>query len=93
MCSHPFLAPDEGPTAGPGPSQSRTEYVSVLNLFVFCYVLLTLFFLLFFSISQLARLPPLAQMNPRERHALELYLNDCKDLFAEWQAFKGHGPS
>ena len=66
------------------------------------YMLLTPFFLLFFfqflnewpsRFAPLARLPPLANMNPRERHALELYLNDCKDLFAEWKAFKGHGPS
>ena len=28
VCSHPFAAPDEGLTVGPGPSQSRAEYVS-----------------------------------------------------------------
>ena len=66
------------------------------------YILLTPFFLLFFQFlnewpsrfAPVARLPPsLADMNPRQRHALEIYLNDCRDLFAEWQIFKGHGPS
>ena len=44
-------------------------------------------------VAPLARLPIVAEMTPRERHALDVYLADVKDLFAEWQAFKGHGPS
>ena len=38
VCSHPYIAPDEGPTSGPGPSQSRAEYVSFGNILVLCYV-------------------------------------------------------
>ena len=33
VCSHPYIAPDEGPTSGPGPSQSRSEYVSFIIIF------------------------------------------------------------
>ena len=38
VCSHPFIALDEGPTSDPGPSQRRAEYVSFENILVLCYV-------------------------------------------------------
>ena len=62
---------------------------------VFCF---SFFFFQFLNewpsrFARLAILPPVAEMNPRQRHALDVYLNDCKDLFAEWQEFKGQDPS
>ena len=38
VCSHSFVVPGEGPTAGPRRTDCKSEYVSVLNLFVLCYV-------------------------------------------------------
>ena len=38
VSSHPYILPSEGPSAGFGPAESRAEYVSVFNLFVFYYV-------------------------------------------------------
>ncbi|XP_057529708.1 uncharacterized protein LOC130808243 [Amaranthus tricolor] len=59
VCSHPYIAPDEGPTSGPGPSQSRSEYF--LNEWPSRF-------------GPLARLPAkVADLNPRQRHALEIY--------------------
>ena len=42
-------------------------------------------------VAPLLRLPPVAEMKPRERQALDVYVDDVRDLFVEWQAFKGHG--
>ena len=38
VCSHPFVVLGEGPTAGPRRTENISEYVSVLNLFVFYFV-------------------------------------------------------
>jgi hypothetical protein len=35
---------------------------------------------------------PVVDMAPRERQAFDVYLDDLRDLFAEWQAFRGHDP-
>ncbi|XP_057535249.1 protein MAIN-LIKE 1-like [Amaranthus tricolor] len=78
VCSHPFVVPGEGPTAGPRRTESRSEYF--LNEWPSRF-------------APLARLPPVAEMNPRQRHSLDVYLNDCKDLFAERKTFKGQDPS
>ena len=37
-CSHPYILPGEGLSAGFGPAESRSKYVSFFNLFVFYYV-------------------------------------------------------
>ena len=65
--------------------------MSLCYLDVVLYVVNAVFaFLLFQFLNEwpsrfapLARLPHVAEMNPRQRHALDVYLNDCKDLFAE----------
>ncbi|XP_057524392.1 protein MAINTENANCE OF MERISTEMS-like [Amaranthus tricolor] len=77
-CSHPYVVPGERPSAGFGLTEIRLEYF--LNEWPS-------------RVAPLARLPPVAEMNPQERHTLDVYLNNVKDLFAEWQAFKGHDPS
>ncbi|XP_057543246.1 protein MAINTENANCE OF MERISTEMS-like [Amaranthus tricolor] len=64
VCLHPFIVPSEGPTAGPRRTESRSEYF--LNEWPSRF-------------APLARLPPVVEMNPRQRHALDVYLNDCKD--------------
>ena len=54
-------------------------------------ILFTPFFPFFFQflnewssrVASLARLPAVAKMTPRERHALDVYLGDVKDLFVE----------
>ena len=38
VSSHPYVLPGVGPSAGFGPAESRVEYVSFFNLFVFYYV-------------------------------------------------------
>ena len=38
VCSHPYVVPGEGLSAGFGPAESRLEYISFLNLFIFYYV-------------------------------------------------------
>ena len=35
ICSHPYIGRDEGPSTGPGPSQSRAEYVSFEKKYIF----------------------------------------------------------
>ncbi|XP_057528930.1 protein MAINTENANCE OF MERISTEMS-like [Amaranthus tricolor] len=43
--------------------------------------------------SPVARLPTrLADLNSRQRHALEIYLNDCRELYDQWQTDQGQGP-
>ena len=34
-------------------------------------------------VAPLVRLPPVAEMTPLERHALDVYVSDIRDLFAE----------
>ena len=100
VCSHPYVVLGEGPSASFGPAESRLEYVSFLNLFVFYYVVVLFrcylisysypfsFFFQFLNewpsrVAPLARLPAVAEMTPRERHALDVYLDDVKYLFVE----------
>ena len=53
-------------------------------------ILFTLFFLLQFlnewpsRVAPLLRLPPVTDMSSRERQAVDLYIDDVRDLFAEW---------
>ena len=39
----------------------------------------------------LMRMPAIPDMTPWERQTV--YMEEVKDLFAEWQAFTGHDPS
>ena len=43
VCPHPYIAPEEGTTSGPSPSQSRVEYLSFpMFFFVFSFPVLFL---------------------------------------------------
>ena len=81
MFSHPYILPGEGPNAGFGAAESIAEYVNFFNLFVFYYVFnilftpFSLFFLPFLNewpsrVAPFVRLPPVAEMTPRDKHAL-----------------------
>ena len=43
-------------------------------------------------LAPLLRIPSLVQMTPRERHAADMYMDELRELFEEWQAFRGHNP-
>ena len=43
-------------------------------------------------LASLLRIPAIVHMTPREGHAADMYLDDLRELFAEWQAFRGHNP-
>ena len=43
-------------------------------------------------LAPLLRMPSIVQMTPRERHAVDMYLDELGELFEEWQAFRGHNP-
>ncbi|XP_057519402.1 protein MAINTENANCE OF MERISTEMS-like [Amaranthus tricolor] len=78
VCSHPYISRDELLASGPGPGQSRSDYFAKEWASRFAPV---------------ARLPTrIADLNSRQRHALEIYLNDCRDLFDEWQIDQGQSP-
>ena len=78
----------------------------VFVLFRCCLISCSHHFLCFFvqflnecpsRVAPVLRLPPIALiytlMSARERQAVDLYVDDVKDLFAEWKAFKGHDSS
>ena len=44
-------------------------------------------------LAPLIRMPAIADMTPRERQTADVYMEEVRDLFAEWQAFTGHDPS
>ncbi|XP_057532944.1 protein MAINTENANCE OF MERISTEMS-like [Amaranthus tricolor] len=70
VCSHPYISRDELLASGPGPGQSRSDYFAKEWASRF---------------SPVARLPTqLADLNSRQRHALEIYLNDCRELYDQW---------
>ncbi|XP_057542492.1 protein MAINTENANCE OF MERISTEMS-like [Amaranthus tricolor] len=78
VCSHPYISRDELLASGPGPGQSRSDYFAKEWASRF---------------SPVARLPTrLADLNSRQRHALEIYLNDCRELYDQWQTDQGQGP-
>ena len=62
-------------------------------------ILLKLFFSLQFAnefpsrIAPLLRMPVVVDMSPRERQAADLYIDEVRELFADWQASKGQDPS
>ena len=39
-------------------------------------------------LAPLLSMGPVEQWQPRDRHTAEGYLDELRDLFAEWQAFK-----
>ena len=109
MCSHPFLLPDKGPSTGFGAADSRVQYVSfIIDVFpficlhylngVYCVVKAVILCVKFaneFSsrIAPLLRMPSIIDMTPRERQTADFYVEEVRDLFAEWQAFRGLDPS
>ncbi|XP_057538035.1 protein MAIN-LIKE 1-like [Amaranthus tricolor] len=44
-------------------------------------------------IAPLLRMPVVVDMSPRERQAADLYIDEVRELFADWQASKGQDPS
>ena len=95
VSSHPFFLPDEGPSAGFGAADSRVEYVSVsiylFSFICFHYLNAVYYFVLHFAneflsrIAPLFRMPAIVDMNPRQRQTADLYMEEVRDLFAEWQ--------
>ena len=98
VSSHPYLLLGEGPSLVFGPADSRVEYVSV-SIYLFSFMYLSYlnavyypadtFFLLQFAnewpsrVAPLLRLPPAVDMSPRRRQAVDLYIDDIRDLFSE----------
>ena len=105
MSSHPFLLPGEEPSAGFDAVDSRVEYVSfyiyVFPFICFHYlngiccgvktVILCLQFVNEFSsrIAPLLRMSTIVDMTPWERHIADVYVEEVRELFVEWQAFRG----
>ena len=44
-------------------------------------------------LAPLIRMPAIADMTPREGQTTDVYMEEVRNLFAEWQAFTEHNPS
>ena len=101
VCSHPYLLPGEGPSAGYDAADSRVEFVSfIIYVFPFicllngvCCVVKTVILCVQFAnefpsrIAPLLRMPPIVHVTHRERQTADFVVEKVRDLYAEWQAF------
>ncbi|XP_057529404.1 protein MAIN-LIKE 2-like [Amaranthus tricolor] len=77
VSSHCFLIPGEGPAAAFGVADNRVKYFAAEYSA---------------RLAPLLRMPAIAQMTPRKRDVADMYLDDLRELFAEWQQCRGRSP-